>query len=189
MPKLLIEEPPMEPASGAPQQGALAGPAGHGPAALLSFELEAPAAGPAAAAQDAAVEDNDVGTPHYNYDAAATMPAEYDCDICKQVEKWHTWFDGWEGGCYEGKCERCYRAAFESAPTDADMDAGVGLGHLKEGGGGGGCGGGDKEGGGTVETMRALGSPQGKEPRTPHGGAAWASASPRAPTPPVQLTV
>jgi hypothetical protein len=38
------------------------------------------------------------------------MPTTYKCDICNKKEKWHTWYDGWEGPCYEGKCESCHQA-------------------------------------------------------------------------------
>ena len=39
------------------------------------------------------------------------MPVVYDCGACGKEEEWHTWFDGWEGPCYEGKCERCYSSS------------------------------------------------------------------------------
>jgi hypothetical protein len=35
----------------------------------------------------------------------------YDCGACGKEEEWHTWFDGWEGPCYEGKCECCYSSS------------------------------------------------------------------------------
>jgi hypothetical protein len=36
------------------------------------------------------------------------MPATFDCGACGKEEQRHTWFDGWGGSCYQGKCERCY---------------------------------------------------------------------------------
>ena len=39
------------------------------------------------------------------------IPVVYDCGACGKEEEWHTWFDGWEGPCYEGQCERCYSSS------------------------------------------------------------------------------
>jgi hypothetical protein len=39
------------------------------------------------------------------------IPVTYDCGACGEEEEWHTWLDGWEGPCYEGKCERCYSSS------------------------------------------------------------------------------
>jgi hypothetical protein len=38
----------------------------------------------------------------------------YQCEQCGETEEWHTWFDGWEGPCYEGKCERCFRSSLSA---------------------------------------------------------------------------
>jgi hypothetical protein len=46
------------------------------------------------------------------------MVAIFDCGACGKEEEWHTWFDGWEGPCYEGKCERCYLSSEEEASQD-----------------------------------------------------------------------
>ena len=62
----------------------------------------------AAAAADPAAADGAVV-------AAAAASPTYTCRVCGQAEAWHTWFDGWEGPCYDGECERCHRAKAEGA--------------------------------------------------------------------------
>ena len=47
--------------------------------------------------------------------AAAAASPTYTCRVCGQAEAWHTWFDGWEGPCYDGECERCHRAQADGA--------------------------------------------------------------------------
>ena len=85
------------------------------------------------------------------------IPAVYKCDVCNQVEKWHTWFEGWEGGCYEGKCESCYRASLGGTRTwDADLGRGPGTGADAESSAGQGGGDGDGQVGQAVEPLPAA---------------------------------
>ena len=85
------------------------------------------------------------------------IPAVYKCDVCNQVEKWHTWFEGWEGGCYEGKCESCYRASLGGTRTgDADLGRGPGTGADADSSAGQGGGDGDGQVGQAVEPLSVV---------------------------------
>ena len=68
-----------------------------------------------AAAADPAPAAADPAPAAANPAATAAASPTYTCRVCGQAEAWHTWFDGWEGPCYDGECERCHRARAEAA--------------------------------------------------------------------------